>query len=65
MFAPVFSSMQRLQEQNLVSVVRVQMETQPEGRTRRYLTIRRRGERALALAKETSRVVADFLTDFA
>jgi len=65
MFGPVFSSLQRLQDGCFVAVRLVREEGEPESRSRRYFTITRSGEHALALAKETSKVVAGFLADFA
>ena len=64
-FDPVFSSLARLQDRRLVSVRFVRLETQPEGRSRRYFTLTRPGERVLAQVKETSKVVTGFLADFA
>ena len=64
-FGPVFSSLQDLQDRRLVSVRLVHLETQPEGRSRRYFTVTRTGERALAQVKVTSKVVAGFLADLA
>jgi DNA-binding PadR family transcriptional regulator len=64
-FGPVFSSLQRLQDRNLVSVRHVHLETQPADRSRRYFTVTRAGDRTLAEAQETAKVVADFLAEFA
>jgi len=64
-FGPVFSSLQRLTDRRLVSVRSVHLKTQAEGGRRRYFVVTRPGEHALAQAKETSKVVAAFLVDFA
>src|SRR5262249_49286514 len=60
-----FLSLDRLEDLGLVSERLADPETESEGKTRRYFRITLAGERALARAKETSKVVADFLQDFA
>jgi hypothetical protein len=64
MLASTFASLDRLESRGLISSL-VADETEPEGRTRRYFTVTFAGERALAQAKETSKLLADFLGDLA
>ena len=61
----LFLALDRLEERYLVSVREVESGDNREGNTRNYYTVTLSGERALALARETSRAVADFLGDFA
>ena len=61
----VFVSLSRLENRGLVSPRLADPATEPEGKTRRYFTATLAGERALAAAKETSKLLADFLGDFA
>ena len=60
-----FVSLSRLENRGLVSPRLADPETEPEGKTRRYFTVTLAGERALAEAKETSKLLVDFLGDFA
>ena len=61
----VYESLNRLQTMGLILSRAANPETEPEEPTRRYFTVTLQGGRALALAKETSTVVARFLPDFA
>jgi len=65
MLASTFASLNRLESRGLVSSRVAGPETEPEGRTRRYFTVTLAGDRALAQAKETSKLLADFLGDLA
>ena len=60
-----FSSLARLEDRYLIASRHADPETEPEGKTRRYFTVTLAGERALVQAKAASKVVADFLGDFA
>lgn len=60
-----FVALSRLERRGLVSAWPSDPETEPEGKTRRYFTATIAGERALALAKEKSKLLADLLGDFA
>jgi PadR family transcriptional regulator PadR len=61
----ILMSLDRLEEQHLVSSWVDESGNEPAGKARRYFRVTLRGERALACAKETSTVVARFLPDFA
>src|SRR5262249_27379333 len=61
----IFASLKRLEDQGLISAWLSDPETEPDGKSIRHFTITLAGERALAYAKETSKVVADFLGDLA
>ena len=65
LLASTFASLSRLEDRGLISGREPDPETEPEGKTRQYFTVTLAGERALARARETSKVVADFLGDFA
>src|SRR5437773_386067 len=54
----VFVSLSRLENRGLVSPRFADPATEPEGKTRRYFTATLAGERALAAAKETSKLLA-------
>ena len=65
LLASTFASLNRLESRGLVSSRVADPETKQEGRTRRYFTVTLNGERALAQAKEASKLLAGFLGDFA
>jgi len=65
LLASTFGSLNRLESRGLVSSRVADPETKQEGRTRRYFTVTLNGERALAQAKEASKLLAGFLGDFA
>src|SRR6266850_584443 len=58
-------SLGRLEAWRLVSSPISDPKTEPDGRTRRYFMVTIAGERALARVKETSKLLANFLEDFA
>jgi DNA-binding PadR family transcriptional regulator len=60
-----FGALTRLQQRGLIRGRAADPESEPEHKGRRYFTATLTGERALAEARETSRIVADFLGDFA
>jgi len=60
-----FGSLTRLQKRGLIRARMADPQTEPEHQGRRYFTATLSGERALAEARETSKIVADFLGDFA
>jgi PadR family transcriptional regulator, regulatory protein PadR len=60
-----FAALSRLENHGLVLSRHSDPETEPEGKTRRYFAITLTGERALALARETSKRLTDLLGDFA
>jgi len=61
----ILISLDRLEEQHLVSSWVDESGNEPAGKARRYFRVTLLGEKALAYAKETSTVVARFLPDFA
>jgi len=65
LLASTFDALDRLEDQAFVLARKADPETEPDGKTRRYFTVTIRGERALAKAKATSKVIADALGDFA
>jgi hypothetical protein len=65
LIATVLSALKRLEERHLVSAADSDPDSEPDAKSRRYFAITLFGERALAVAKETSRQVADFLGEFA
>jgi hypothetical protein len=58
-------SLGRLEAWRLVSSPISDPKTEPDRRTRRYFMVTIAGERALARVKETSKLLANFLEDFA
>jgi DNA-binding PadR family transcriptional regulator len=60
-----FGSLGRLERGGLVTARLADPQTEPEHKGRRYFTVTLAGERVLAEARATSRIVADFLGDFA
>ena len=61
----VLVSLDRLEEQHLLSSWVDESGNEPEGKARRYYRVTLTGEKSLAYARETSTVVARFLPDFA
>ena len=61
----VFESLSRLQHNTYISPWNSDPKTEPDGVSKRYFTVMLAGERALADARVTSRVVADALGEFA
>ena len=61
----VFAALSRLENHSLVMSRHSDPEAEPERKTRRYFAITLTGERALALARETSKRLSDLLGDFA
>jgi PadR family transcriptional regulator PadR len=55
----------RLEDQGLVRGVQADPAREPDGNPRRYFTVTLAGERVLALARQHSPAIADFLGDFA
>jgi len=60
-----FGALDRLERLGLVTARVTDPQIEPEHKGRRYFTATLAGERVLAEAKETSKIVADFLGDFA
>jgi DNA-binding PadR family transcriptional regulator len=60
-----FASLGRLERQGLIEARMADAKAEPENKGRRYFTATLPGEQVLAEAKETSRILADFLGDFA
>jgi len=65
LLASTFASLDRLEKEYLVFGRDSDPETEPDGESRRYFTMTLTGDRALARAKETSKLLTDFLGDFA
>jgi hypothetical protein len=61
----MYVALDRLENQGFVRSVDADPACEPDGNPRRYFTVTLAGERVLALAKQRSTVVADFLGDFA
>jgi PadR family transcriptional regulator PadR len=61
----MYVTLGRLENQGLVRGVEADPACEPDGKPRRYFTVTLAGERVLALAKQRSTAVADFLGDFA
>jgi hypothetical protein len=61
----IYVALDRLENQGLVRGVDADPACEPDGNPRRYFTVTLAGERVLALAKQRSPAVADFLGDFA
>ena len=61
----MYVALDRLENQGLVRGVDADPACEPDGNPRRYFTVTLAGERALALAKQRSTAIADFLGDFA
>ena len=61
----MYVTLDRLENQGLVRGVEADPACEPDGNPRRYFTVTLAGERVLALAKQRSTAVADFLGDFA
>jgi PadR family transcriptional regulator len=61
----MYVALDRLENQGLVRGVEADPDCEPDGKPRRYFTVTLAGERVLALAKQRSTAVADFLGDFA
>jgi hypothetical protein len=61
----IFASLSRLQRNGFISPWNSDPKTEPDGTSKRYFTVMLAGERALAEARVTSRVVAHALGEFA
>ena len=61
----ILMSLDRLEEQHVVSSWVDESGSEPAGKARRYFRVTLPGERTLAYAKETSPLIARFLPDFA
>ena len=61
----IYVALDRLENQELVRGVDADPACEPDGNPRRYFTVTLAGDRVLALAKQRSTAVADFLEDFA
>ena len=60
-----FLALEGLEKRSLISSRPADPETEPENQGRLYFTVTLAGERALAHAKQTSKLLADLLGDFA
>ena len=61
----MYVALDRLENQGLVRGVDADPACEPDGNPRRYFTVTLAGERVLALARQQSTAIADFLGDFA